>query len=173
MSFTTLAGNVVDCILLGCVSEKAPLATGQRLPLRDLYTSDLWTKRRAYAEHHEALGCPWLIVSAFHGIRLPGYESGAYDRKIGDYGGKADRAAWSGMAAYNFRGLLPGAPDRQLVVEIHAGVEYRDSLSGPLMDQGVTLVNPLAGLPGIGAQKHRYLELMANVRLLSLFGDAS
>lgn len=164
----TLAGNQVDAILVGCVQEKA-LPDGKLwVPLRELYSSDLWTKRRAYAEHHEQQGCPWLIVSAFHGIRRPDYESGLYNRRMADYGPRKERESHGRMIAHGIRTFFPDVADgRHLVIEIHAGAEYREVIEGPLAQQGVTLVNPLEG-KFIGQQKRWYLERRDLSRQLSL-----
>lgn len=50
--------------LIGCVSRKAP---GAR-PARDLYDSELFRRRWAFAERSSR---PWLILSALHGVVDP------------------------------------------------------------------------------------------------------
>ena len=53
-----------DAVLLGCVSQKnaTPMAA------KDLYRSELFRRRRLYAE---ASGAPWWIVSAEYGLVRP------------------------------------------------------------------------------------------------------
>ena len=59
-------------ILVACCGPKLDHAA----PARDLYTSDLFTKSRAYAERN---GCGWAILSAKHGIVLPDEVIAPYD----------------------------------------------------------------------------------------------
>ena len=54
----------VTAVLLGCVSQKRDSPA----PAKDLYRSQLWRRRRAYAE---ASGRPWMILSALHGLVDP------------------------------------------------------------------------------------------------------
>jgi hypothetical protein len=51
-------------LLIGCVKKKADTAR----PARELYTSPLFTRRRAYAE---AAGVPWFILSSQWGLVAP------------------------------------------------------------------------------------------------------
>ena len=53
-----------DLILVGCVATKANRA----LPARDLYISELFNRRRHYAEKS---GVPWVILSASSRGRRP------------------------------------------------------------------------------------------------------
>jgi Phage integrase family len=70
MKATNPAGSRV--VLLGCVKTKL----GHRARAKDLYISQLWRGRRAYAE---ASGYPWLILSAKHGLLDPDQKIAPYD----------------------------------------------------------------------------------------------
>lgn len=152
MRILTLAGHEVDAIILGCVGEKIETKLYQDVPLKDLYCSDLWAKRRAYAEHHAQLECPWFILSAFHGLRTPDYKACTYNRTIADYGDSKTKAWWGRWAGTMLRGM-PGLSKGPLVVELHAGADYRKWLQA----EGVTFVTPFTGL-AIGQQKRWYLD---------------
>jgi len=62
-------------VLVGCSGPKLDRAA----PARDLYTSALFKKARAYAE---ALGVEWGILSAKHGLVLPDTIVEPYDEKL-------------------------------------------------------------------------------------------
>jgi uncharacterized HhH-GPD family protein len=62
-------------LLLGCVKSKLPHPAAAK----DLYSSDLWYKRRSYAE---ASGQPWRILSAEHGLLTPDAVIEPYDRHL-------------------------------------------------------------------------------------------
>ncbi len=69
---STYARSDVDAMLVGCVATKAPAPA----PAKDLYRSQLFTRRRAYAE---ASGKPWFILSALHGLVQPDEVTEPYD----------------------------------------------------------------------------------------------
>jgi hypothetical protein len=58
-------------------------------PARELYTSQLFRKARAYAELH---GADWLILSALHGVVEPDRVIEPYDQRMPTT--KKGRAAW-------------------------------------------------------------------------------
>jgi Family of unknown function (DUF6884) len=106
-------------ILLGCVGQKLD----RPAPAKDLYTSPLWRKRRAYAE---ASGCPWAILSAAHGLVMPDEELRPYDVTLNTFRLR-EREAWAGRVAmglrHHFGPLVAGD-----VFEVHAGEKYLDGL---------------------------------------------
>lgn len=53
-----------DIVLVGCAKSKRPHGAAAK----DLYTSDYFSKMRAYAE---STGRPWFILSAEHGLVSP------------------------------------------------------------------------------------------------------
>lgn len=123
-------------VLLGCVKSKA----SRPLPARDLYISELFRRRRAYAE---ASGKPWAVLSALHGLVLPDAVVEPYDLALSDA-----RAAY--LREWGDRVLRQlatafGPLDRQ-VVEIHAGRTYVEPLLGRLRAAGAEVVWPFEGL---------------------------
>lgn len=59
-------------VLVACGSQKLPYAAAAQ----DLYTGDLFVKSRARAER---FGSSWFILSAKHGLVLPGQVIDPYD----------------------------------------------------------------------------------------------
>ena len=127
-----------DVVLLGCVKEKRSV----RSPAKDLYTSDLFGKRRAYAE---ASGKRWFILSAKLGLVDPEEEVDPYDLRLDDLAAP-ERERWGrqvvrDLADQDYLGSLDG-----LAFEVHAGAAYREAIASPLSLAGARLVNPLQGL---------------------------
>ena len=125
-----------DLILVGCVKSKLahPAAA------RDLYTSPLFRKARAYAERS---GAPWFVLSAEHGLVRPTTELEPYDLRLGSTSA-AYRREWADRvlrALSEEVGVLDG-----LVVEIHAGAPYVDAIEAPLTAAGASVIAPLKGL---------------------------
>lgn len=123
-------------VLVGCVSRKQPTAR----PARELYRTELFARRRAYAE---ASGLPWLIVSAHYGIVDPDSVIEPYDVRIGDLDWQ-QRRALSERVADQLAGRFGDLAEA--VLEVHAGDEYVQMLSAGLRPRGARLVNPLRGL---------------------------
>ena len=123
-------------VLLGCVKEKG----SERCAARNLYVSDLFGKRRAYAE---ASGKPWYILSAKLGLIDPDEEIDPYDLRMDDLSAQ-ERVRWGQQVVRDLGerlGSLGG-----LVLEVHAGAAYREAIAAPLALAGAGLVNPLQGL---------------------------
>jgi uncharacterized HhH-GPD family protein len=123
-------------ILVGCVKSKLthPAAA------RDLYTSTLFTRARAYAER---LVAPWFILSAEHGVVNPDEWLSPYDRYLAD-APVMYRQAWGAWVAARLELLIGDLRDR--VVEVHAGQVYINAIRPHLQARGAQLVEPLAGL---------------------------
>lgn len=124
-------------VLVGCVSSKL----AQPAPAKDLYTSPLWQKRRAYAEES---GMPWGILSAEYGLVDPGTVIEPYDTYMGDQSSEYQRS-WSNRTADQIldrvRGLGIAA------VEVHAGSSYLEhGLINRLNSADVKVFWPLKGL---------------------------
>lgn len=135
-----------DVILLGCVKGKLAVAS----PARDLYTSDLFRKRKAYADRHS---CPWFILSAQHGLVAPAQILEPYDLALKDQSSRY-RHTWSERVIDRLRqevGSLNGK-----VIEVHAGAPYVEALRAPLMRSGGVLSTPLSGL-ALGQQLAWYI----------------
>ncbi len=135
----------VDAVLVGCVATKASAPA----PGKDLYQSELFLRRRAYAE---ASGRPWFILSALYGLVGPDDVIEPYDVNMTEVTG-ARRRSWVEKIMGRLEeelGALTG-----LVLEVHAGADYRNALGPALRAAEATLVNPLEGLR-LGEQLHWY-----------------
>ncbi|MEX1046188.1 MAG: DUF6884 domain-containing protein [Actinomycetota bacterium] len=129
-------GRAPAAILLGCVSTKGPVAAAAK----DLYISDLWRKRRAYAE---ASGLRWLILSAKYGLIDPDESIEPYDVEMVKLRGP-ERLSWGEGVTSALRqrfGELKGK-----AFEIHAGDEYVTPIGSRLRKEGAEIVRPLEGL---------------------------
>src|SRR5438477_11428405 len=73
-------------VLVGCVKQKRSIPC----LAKDLYSSPLWRKRRAYAEHS---GGPWMILSAKYGLVDPTQELAPYDLTLHELTSN-ERQAW-------------------------------------------------------------------------------
>src|SRR5581483_7751462 len=78
-------------LLVGCVKEKQD----GRHPARSLYISDLFAKRRAYAERS---GQPWFVISARYGLLHPNTPINAYNEKMDKKSLSAQRTWGIGVA---------------------------------------------------------------------------
>jgi hypothetical protein len=126
----------VDVLLLGCVKLKA--STPQKA--KDLYVSDLFGKRRRYAEQR---GLAWFVLSAEHGLLHPDDWVAPYDVELRKQPASY-RRAWGAWVIERLRrelGELTGAR-----LELHAGDAYADALVEPATAAGATLIRPVQGL---------------------------
>ncbi len=125
-----------DVVLVGCVKTKA----GEPAPAQDLYISDLFLKRRRYAEGQ---GLPWYILSAEHGLLRPTMLVEPYDVEL-----KAQpstyRKAWGSWVVARLQRELGSLAD--MVFEVHAGDAYVEALREPMRAAGASLYRPLQGL---------------------------
>ncbi len=87
-----------DIVLISCVETKRAEAT----MAKDLYTSDLFRKERAYAERS---GVPWYILSAEHGLISPEQWLSPYERYLPKES-STYRKAW-GIKVVAALGYLP------------------------------------------------------------------
>lgn len=136
-----------DVVLVGCVKSKRQSGA----LARDLYTSDYFLKMRAYAE---ATGAPWFILSAEHGLVDPGEWLEPYERYLPDTSREYRRAWGQKVAAQLERamGSLAG-----LVIDVHAGAAYVESMAGALHEHGAEVVDQLQGL-SFGRRLSWYLQ---------------
>lgn len=135
-------------ILVGCVSQKIDVPA----PAKDLYASDLWAKRRSYAE---ASGRPWFVLSAKHGVLHPDQVIEPYDVSLAS-ASRSTLREWSDRVAPRLVELAQALGVR--VLEVHAGDSYTPpALVQRLADAGIAVERPLAGLR-IGEQKAWYLD---------------
>lgn len=123
-------------LLLGCVKGKGP----RPAPARDLYTSDLFRKRRTYAE---TSGHPWFILSALHGLVHPDDVLEPYDLALAKQSA-AFRDRWGRQVVDALRDRLGSLAGTSF--EVHAGAPYADAVRGLLEAAGAEVVLPLRGL---------------------------
>jgi hypothetical protein len=136
---------MTNLILIGCTKTK--LDTDDRVPARQLYTSDLFAKRMAYAQRS---GLPWLILSAKHGIIHPDQAIPPYDTTIADL----DPRQRHDLAFVVHKQLTARGYADDATIELHAGRLYAEVLRQGMGRYQIRL--PLQGL-GIGQQKAWYI----------------
>ena len=93
---------------------------------KDLYISPLFRKQRAYAE---ALGVPWYILSAEHGLVAPDEWLAPYERYLPDTS-QGYRRAWGEWVVARLELLAGDLGSRR--VEVHASKEYVDAIRSPV-----------------------------------------
>jgi hypothetical protein len=143
----SLSDTPVTAVLVGCVSRKERSAR----PARDLYRTELFRRRRAYAE---ASARPWYIVSALHGLLKPEQVVDPYDVRLSDLTWEERHALAAKVAEDLAREVGPLAG---CVFEVHAGEEYARMIAIGLRPHGVAITAPLRGLR-IGEQLAWYGE---------------
>ena len=126
----------VHVVLVTCVKSKGTRPAAAK----DLYTSALFRKERAYAE---STGVPWFILSAEHGLVAPDEWLSPYERYLADTTASY-RSAWGSWVAARLELLI--GPLRDKVVEVHAGATYLDALRAELERLGARVLDPLHGL---------------------------
>lgn len=129
-------------VLVGCVKGK--VETRDPVPVRDLYTGDLWARRRRYAD---ARGLRWGVVSAKLGVVPSWSEARPYEMRIDEVD---DVEKWRRQALR----ALARLAGRGAVVEALAGRAYIDALDPAMAWEryGILLTTPLEGM-GIGERK--------------------
>jgi hypothetical protein len=128
--------GAADLVLVGCVKQKLPVPA----PAKDLYTSPLFRKSRAYAEQ---AGVPWFVLSAEHGLVTPEQRLAPYDLRLSKTP-REYRRAWGARVVDRLQqevGPLTGK-----TIEVHAGAAYVEPIRPLLTHAGATVVEPLAGL---------------------------
>lgn len=138
-------------VLVACCAGKQ----ARRAPARDLYTSDLFKRSRAYAE---ALGGDWRILSARHHLLRPEQVIAPYDDRL-DARPPRDRRLWAIITANAVR--LEGGAGRRIVML--AGEAYRAELAPMLEDLGCVVEVPMRGL-GIGHQRQWLARAVEELR---------
>ncbi len=130
------AREAADVVLVGCVKSKLD----RPAPARDLYTSALFRKERAYAE---ATGVPWYVLSAEYGLVEPSQVIEPYELHLASTS-RAYRATWGEQVVEDLASKLGDLSGKH--VEVHAGAAYLDTIRGGLAVAGATVIEPLAGL---------------------------
>ena len=96
----------MDVYLVSCVSQKRATPS----PAKDLYTSPLFRKARAYVER---TGGPWFVLSAKYGLVHPDEVIEPYDLTLNTMG-VADRRRWAGMVLTQLEPHLDGVGSRHI-----------------------------------------------------------
>jgi hypothetical protein len=122
------------CYLVSCVGQKA------RAPTRaaDLYTSAWFQKARNYVE---AVGAPWFILSAEHGLVGPETVIAPYEKTLNHMGVEA-RREWAGRVIGQMESQLPQCEE----IIVFAGARYREFLMDYLRRRAARITVPLEGL---------------------------
>ena len=143
----------LSAVVVGCVSQKQP----HRASAKDLYVSNLFRKRRAYAE---ASGLPWFIMSAKHGIVQPDTVLDPYDETL-EHLSLTALLRWGERSVSELERIL--GPLAGHVLEIHAGKRYVHAVESTLHRRSAEIVVPLKGLR-IGQQLQWYVRV-ASVKM--------
>jgi hypothetical protein len=131
--------GAADLVLIGCVKSKLD----HPAPAKDLYTSALFHKERAYAQ---SSGKPWFILSAKHGLVSPDEVLEPYDVYLKETTA-AYRVLWGATVVEQLAEAF--GPVQGARVEIHASAAYVDPIRSRLEADGAHLLVPLSGL-GLG-----------------------
>lgn len=132
LRFFEALGRPVVIGLVACSKQKREYET----TARNLYTSTLF---KASLEYAEAVSDWTFIVSAFHGLVLPGAFLRPYDRTLKEMP-KKDRLAWGERVVDSLVLKLPGLPVRLLVL---AGADYAHAIQAASFRRGWLIENPL------------------------------
>lgn len=141
--------------LIGCSKRKHAIRGYTRA--RDLYDSDLFTKR---VKHVEDRKIPWYILSAKSGLLKPTTLVRTYDQVLMQMP-EIEVAEWHvGVVNQVFTELYydfksPNLED--VTIELHAGKYYCEPLATILGIFGIEVVRPVEGL-GIGQQLAYYSQ---------------
>ena len=120
--------------LVSCVKSKRTAASAAQ----DLYTSDLFTGMRHYAERHSD---EWFILSAEHGVLKRDEVIAPYERSLNKML-KRERLEWAGKVQRRLLELIPSGAS----IVVLAGERYRENLVPFLKQHGFVVDVPMAGL---------------------------
>ncbi|MGG6263208.1 DUF6884 domain-containing protein [Leptolyngbya sp. AN03gr2] len=140
-------------ILLACVSKKIVLPQDAKVEAKALYCSTWFQLAKAYAENQR---CDWFILSAKHGLIKPADAITPYNQSLVKQT-KTHRMEWAKRVHQQ---IVQTVAKHQLL-EILAGMRYREFLDPLLTRSGYKVIVPMKGL-GIGAQQ-RWLKLNSQV----------
>lgn len=138
----------IKFVLIPCGKRKREKSA----PAKDLYTSALFKRHRAYAE---SLGAPWFILSAKHGLLHP-------DELVEPYNVTMNKMPKSAREDWSLRVQRQLDPHIELTgntVVMTCGVNYQSGLLEWFQLRGVHVYLPLKGV-GLFKQSARLKELM-------------
>ena len=140
-----------DLLLMSCVSTKLQVPA----MAKDLYSSDLFHKERAYAERS---GATWYILSGEHRLVKPEEKLAPYDsylpKKSADY-----RRSWGTQVVASLEELE--GPLQGKVIEIHAAIPYIAAIRAGLESRGAIVTEAWRGRGGIGKILQWYSRVLA------------
>ena len=136
-----------DIMLVGCVKSKRPHGAAAQ----DLYTSDYFSKMRAYAE---STGRPWFVLSAKHGLVSPDEWLEPYDCHLPDMS-RDYRRAWGLRVSAQLEESV--GPLEGVVFDVHVGAAYVESVEAALRPLGAVVTDQLHGL-SFGRRPSWYLR---------------
>lgn len=125
-----------DIVLVSCVKTKL----SEVAAARDLYTSPLFRKERAYAELQ---GVPWYILSAEYGLVSPLQRIAPYERYLPKES-QIFRDNWGARVVAELDEVE--GPIRGKVIEVHSNAVYLEAIRSRLQSHGAVIVEPLLGL---------------------------
>ncbi len=146
--------------IVGCSKIKAEVKKLDQfgdawIEAQDLYTSDLFKKRRS---HVESRGLVWFIASAKSGLVNPTTPLRPYEKTIDDLA-PIDVAGWHVTVVNQLIDALYYDHDirdlKEVAIELHAGAKYIEPLDKILEMFGAQVIKPVAGM-GIGQQLAYY-----------------
>lgn len=120
--------------LVSCVNKKA----AEPQPAADLYQSAWFKKASAYAKQ---ISDRWFILSAKHGLILPGEVIKPYDETLNNMKA-AERRSWAEKVTKQIQEVVQEG-DQVLFL---AGVKYRENLIPFLTELGCAVEVPMEGL---------------------------
>lgn len=144
-------------IIAGCGKAKADTSSGP-VPARQLYVGGLAAPRIAHvASRAEALGVPWRILSARHGLMAPDALVASYNVTFASMRA-TERRAFAKRLARELAWMRWTHQANFARVELHAGALYGEVLALALDLAGIraAIERPLAG-KGLGEQRAFYL----------------
>ena len=130
-------------ILVACAAQKRNVASAAK----DLYTSDLFAKSRAWAEREVRTGRAdaWYILSACHGLVHPDTVLEPYDHTL-NIMSRSERQAWAMLVTQGLREI------KATELTLLAGERYREFVVATAKRLNWKVSVPLLGM-GIGQQK--------------------
>lgn len=132
-----VGGKGQEVVLIQCAKTKI----GKAAPAKDLYTSDLFKKAKAYAENR---GLPYLILSAEHGLVRPDQIIEPYDKTLHQMP-QDKRKAWADKVSLQIRAYVHEGSDLTFLAgETYAGdvvpqigKYFEGKINRPLQGKGI------------------------------------
>jgi hypothetical protein len=134
-----IKNNMATIVLISCVSKKVKIKPGEKIPAKNLYTSDLFKKSLAYAKKLQANKI--FILSAKHGLISLEKKIETYNETLNDKS-NIERREWAAMVLEQLKQECAINTDKFVIL---AGKNYYKDLIIHLTNYKI----PMEGL-GIG-----------------------